>query len=249
MITPWFGRGDLLDAYCATVALADEVILIDNGNAPETAKRLTTLARTDERVILISNETNRGFAAANNQGLFRASGKLVVFLNSDVEGSPDWITDLRNSHEARVLYGTRIRAQLIYGIPVPYLEGWCIAGFAEELRQEVRGWDEKGFPGPYWEDTDLCFRAMLRGFRLSTRPWGIEHLGGASTGPLAKHGESFERNRAVFAQRVQPLAKMLDECDYNWKRLYDVQLSGTSLTGGGQFAIQKWCRIRLSGLK
>ena len=35
------------------------------------------------KVHLIANETNRGFAAANNQGIQAVKGKYILLLNSD----------------------------------------------------------------------------------------------------------------------------------------------------------------------
>ena len=57
-----------------------EVIVIDNAGSDETA------AMVRERfgwARLIANDVNRGFAAANNQGLKVASGRNVLFLNPD----------------------------------------------------------------------------------------------------------------------------------------------------------------------
>lgn len=58
-----------------------EIIVVDN-SAPETADRLKEILPKD--VILIENETNLGFAAANNQGMEVAKGEYVLLLNNDV---------------------------------------------------------------------------------------------------------------------------------------------------------------------
>ena len=60
--------------------LAVEIIVVDNASGDGTAQMVR------ERfppVHLIANASNRGFAAANNQGLAVASGRHVLFLNPD----------------------------------------------------------------------------------------------------------------------------------------------------------------------
>jgi hypothetical protein len=57
-----------------------ECLVIDNGSSPEDFKRLSDALPGDQ---LIRNETNRGFAAAVNQGLRRSRGRHVMLLNSD----------------------------------------------------------------------------------------------------------------------------------------------------------------------
>jgi len=57
-----------------------EVIVVDNAstdNATEMVKR------DFPETILVSNSKNRGFAAANNQGIKRSQGKYLLFLNPD----------------------------------------------------------------------------------------------------------------------------------------------------------------------
>jgi hypothetical protein len=63
-------------------------------------------------------------------------------------------------------------------------------------------WDAHAYPGPYWEDNDLCFRALQAGFSLIQTTWPIQHKGGRTAGAPARHAASFEANRATFAARV-----------------------------------------------
>lgn len=67
---------------CESVRGADEVIVVDDGSADDTAARVAPLAR------VIRFETNRGFAAAANAGVAAARSPIVLLLNSDAIAEP-----------------------------------------------------------------------------------------------------------------------------------------------------------------
>jgi len=72
---------DCLSSACENAGDIDyEIIVIDNASADGSAE----MVKNDFRqVILIENSENRGFAAANNQGIAVAKGRYVLLLNSD----------------------------------------------------------------------------------------------------------------------------------------------------------------------
>lgn len=75
----------LADCVTALVAAAgvDEIIVVDNGNAPaqtETLDRLTA----DARVKVLRGQGNVGFAAACNLAAEQAASDVLVFVNPDV---------------------------------------------------------------------------------------------------------------------------------------------------------------------
>lgn len=63
-----------------------EVIVIDNDSSDDSAEMVK--AEFPE-VQLIANKENRGFAAANNQGIEIAKGKYLLILNPDTELKPN----------------------------------------------------------------------------------------------------------------------------------------------------------------
>jgi len=74
-----------------------EVIVVDNASADGTADYLTAWsARDSDRRRVILNQDNRGFAAANNQGLAVARGDYLVMLNNDTHVTPGWLRTLVN---------------------------------------------------------------------------------------------------------------------------------------------------------
>jgi len=62
-----------------------EVIVVDN-RSEDTS--LSFADRLADRIVTVRNETNLGFAAANNIGWRRSRGELVLFLNPDAEALP-----------------------------------------------------------------------------------------------------------------------------------------------------------------
>jgi GT2 family glycosyltransferase len=68
-----------------------EVIVIDNASTDGTAEYLRDVARRNAGVRVVINEHNRGFAAANNQGLAMATGDVLVLLNNDTMVPPGWL--------------------------------------------------------------------------------------------------------------------------------------------------------------
>jgi glycosyltransferase involved in cell wall biosynthesis len=208
VVTPFYGNtADLLPDFRAAVRGA-EVVVIDNATPPATAAALADVAGA-EGWIYQRNEQNAGFAGGNNQGYARATGDVIIFLNSDIAAPPEFLRAVAADVRDGALYGPSLQAQLVGGRWLPYLEGWCVAATRATWRKlgtiedGIRGpWDADAFPGPYWEDNDLCYRAALAGISLVQTAWPIQHKGGRSAGGLERHRESLERNRRTFSERV-----------------------------------------------
>jgi GT2 family glycosyltransferase len=66
-----------------------EIIVVDNGSSDNSA---AWAASQGARVI--SFESNRGFAAAVNEGVKAANGEAVAILNNDVRLHPEWLRHL-----------------------------------------------------------------------------------------------------------------------------------------------------------
>lgn len=89
IIVSWNVR-DLLrrcvQSLAATTGLELEVIVIDNNSSDNSA----AMVRSEfPHVRLIANETNNGFAAANNQGFALATSDYIMMLNPDTEVRPN----------------------------------------------------------------------------------------------------------------------------------------------------------------
>ncbi len=71
-----------------------EVILVDNASSDDTRNYLRYLSRTSDRIKVILNDKNFGFAKANNQGLKIATGEFLVLLNNDTVVPRGWFDPL-----------------------------------------------------------------------------------------------------------------------------------------------------------
>jgi GT2 family glycosyltransferase len=77
-----------LESLLAQREVALEVIVVDNGSADGSAD---CVEADFPQVRLIRNKKNRGFCAANNQGISLARGEFIALLNNDAEADAGWI--------------------------------------------------------------------------------------------------------------------------------------------------------------
>lgn len=84
IIVCWNVRDELLNSLRSILTnppnCAHEIIVIDNASRDST---VDAVRRQFPAVKLIANNENRGFAAANNQGLELAQGRYILLLNPD----------------------------------------------------------------------------------------------------------------------------------------------------------------------
>ncbi len=79
-----------LDSLGRQTDVEFETIVVDNGSADGSAD----LAEREFGAVVIRNGENRGFCAANNQGIAVARGEFVALLNNDAEAEPGWLAAL-----------------------------------------------------------------------------------------------------------------------------------------------------------
>jgi GT2 family glycosyltransferase len=85
-----------------------EVVVIDNASTDGSAE----MVRKDfPQVTLIENSENRGFAAANNQGIAIAKGRYVLLLNPDtivLDNAIDKTLSFADAHPETAVVGCRV---------------------------------------------------------------------------------------------------------------------------------------------
>jgi GT2 family glycosyltransferase len=199
VIPNWNGREHLRTCLSSLSVgdRADEIIVIENGSSDGSME----MVRADfPNVMVIPNETNRGFAAACNQGAAAASADFVAFLNNDARVAADWLAPLLHMLEEQpdaAAVGSLVLAwdgktvdsgrsgltplvrgiQLDFGIPAgdaPHesSEQLFANGAAMLVRRDVF-LQVGGFDErffAYYEDVDFGWRLWLLGWRVLLEP-------------------------------------------------------------------------------
>jgi GT2 family glycosyltransferase len=200
IIVPWWDHGELLSLWERNVIhLRDaQIIFIDNGSGEQTRHWLEMFAKRHP-ITLIRNETNRGFAAANNQGAAIATGAHLIFFNNDLRIFAPPVAYLCE-RAGSGLAGPGPKLQDLYE---SYLEGWslCINKAAFE---QLGGWPLDYGLG-YWEDVDLCYRARSAELPVTAIPdinRFLVHLGNQTSfdGRIDQPALHFQ-NRARFVRK------------------------------------------------
>ncbi len=83
-------RQALLSLHAQRLAPA-EIIVVDNGSSDDS---MAMMRDEFPRVRVIANHNNRGFCAANNQGIAAATGEFIALLNNDAEAEEHWLLAL-----------------------------------------------------------------------------------------------------------------------------------------------------------
>lgn len=181
-----------------------EFVVVDNGSTDNTAAILETWKlRMKGQLVILRNEVNRGFGPGHNQGAAVAGGNILIFLSNDVAALGDYLAPLQETVENGALYGAELLSHdtgwnKFDGQVIPYLAGWCIAA-TRPTWDELGGWDERYVPCDY-EDLDLSYTAMKKGFKLVNLDLPLRHAFGQSARNLDRQAITM-RNRAQFMEK------------------------------------------------
>ena len=96
VIVTWNRRNFLLaclTSLARQTVVEFETIVVDNGSDDGSSE----MAESEFGARVIRNPDNRGFCAANNQGIAVARGEFVALLNNDAEVEPGWLAALHRA--------------------------------------------------------------------------------------------------------------------------------------------------------
>lgn len=171
-----------------------ELICVDNDSHDGTPDFLKELEKKYNNVKIVLNDTNRGFAGGNNDGMRLATGDVLILLNNDTLLTPNWLRTLlspmisdgsigligpiTNSagneqmvsipdlNEANYveLAGKYVQRHAGYSFETQKLGFYCVAMTMNVFRT-VGFLDEKFGIGMF-EDDDYCVRVRKEGYRL-----------------------------------------------------------------------------------
>lgn len=201
IVTPFHNCPELIPDYEKAVQ-GSQVIVIDNASDDDTAVKLQEMIeRLGNGSKYIRNEANNKYSAANNQGLAAADGEIVVFLNSDIQNTGNWLDKVKSIKKG-ALYAATTGVRIVDGEVYRYLEGWCLFGYKSDFEM-IGGWNDRDFPGLYWEDNEISYRAERAGMELKQLYLPLLHLSNYTSRRTEGAYTFSQDNKAVFERIVR----------------------------------------------
>jgi GT2 family glycosyltransferase len=229
IIPTWNGR-NLLEKNLPKVIAAievkkTEIVVIDNGSTDGSAAYLKTLLSSRTMNRLIALKKNFGFSYAVNLGVKKAKGEIVVLLNNDVVPEKNFLSPLKklfsdpqvfavSLHEPQFSWARgEFKDGFLFHEPGPKTKKthpslWASGGsaaFRKSTWQELGGLDDLYRPF-YWEDLDLGYRALKRGYQILWEPGSVVHH---------RHEATVSR----FPKKYVDLIKQRNELLFIWKNI------------------------------
>lgn len=193
----WNGAALLRKNLPAVIAAArgSEIIVADDASEDESVK---LLADSFPEVSVVANSTRQGFSGNINSGVARATGDIVILLNTDVRPDKDFIPPLivrfsdpkvaavgclEESHEpegvvkrgrgiARWEKGFFVHSRgEVNATDTAWVSGGSSA-FRRSVWQELGGMDTVYNPF-YWEDIDLSYQILKSGYTIMFEPKSV----------------------------------------------------------------------------
>ncbi len=203
-----------------------EIIVVDNASTDGSQQAVSD---SFPHVVLLQNQDNRGFGAANNQGAKIARGELLLFLNSDTLASPQAIQILASAFISRSklaavapqLVGADGKKQETVGfLMTPLTETWASA------KRQAR----KQLADALVSDSSIAGVGYLSGAALMVRHRAFDLLGG------------FDES-IFFYYEDADLCKRFGEADFEIKLVPQAVI--THLGGSSTAQIPKGAAIEL----
>lgn len=212
-----------------------EIILVDDGSWDES---VSFIKKNYPQIKLIKHTQNRGFSATVNTGARTAKGELLVLLNSDVAPAEDFLVSASKHFSDREVFAVSLHEKdydwakgffkdgyvnLAMGeessSPTPsfYVSGGS-GVFRRDIWMELGGTDEKLLSPFYWEDIDICYRALKRNYKVLWEPKSYV---------VHKHESTINKLSKKYVARIRERNQLL----FIWKNITSKNLIRKHFTG------------------
>lgn len=201
-----------------------EIIVVDDGSADNS---YSLVKNKFPEVKIIKHKINRGFSSAVNTGARLAKGEYLCLLNSDVLPEENFLESVYPIFENSKVFAVSLNEVGVYswtkgvfrngfiehetGAKSDGLHNtfWVSGGsgiFKRKIWMDIGGLDEKLLSPFYWEDIDICYRALKRGYKLFWDP---------DAKVVHKHETTMSLLPKIYVERIRERNQLL----FVWKNL------------------------------
>jgi len=217
-----------------------EVIIVDDKSTDDSLKTIKNLKLKLEnsmkivncKLKIIINNINSGFARSVNRGVKVAQYNIVFLLNTDVEVKDGCFDYLLPNFDDPNVFAVGANADWTLGIG-RFINGYLDISSPKKVKKNIKEaqisfwvsgghaafdrqkWIELGgidtlYAPFYFEETDLCYRAWKRGYKVLWEP---------KARVLHKHEESVIRKH--FSQKYINFIAQRNQLIFVWKNITD----------------------------
>lgn len=226
----------VIDAFKYKNNHIKEIILVDDGSNDDCAK---IIKKEFSKVKLITHKVNRGFSATVNTGARSSYGNLLALLNTDVIPERDFLVKALTHFKDEKVFAISLHEKGYGWAKGKFEKGfvgfekgqegrlvsdtfWVSGGsgiFRRSLWMKLGGLDEGLFSPFYWEDLDLSYRALKRGYKVYWEP---------DARVLHKHESTVSQlPDKNYVQRIRERNQLI----FIWKNLTSFNLTRKHLAG------------------
>lgn len=194
-----------------------EIIIADNGSTDGTIEVARKYAAEDPRLRIVDASRVKGPAAARNVGAGAAFGVILAFCDADDVVHPGWVESWIRALDGADVAAGRNDTWSLNGTPAPqpavprpppqaqqfeFLEAAGSGNMAvrREPFETVGGFDEELHVG---EDTDLCWRLQLSGYKFAIGAGVISRRERSDTLGLLRRSIQYGRCGPVLYRRYR----------------------------------------------
>jgi GT2 family glycosyltransferase len=197
---------ECLRSILETVYPTFEVLFVDNASSDDSVAFVKRVFGQNQKLRIIQNDQNFGFAEGNNIGIRNARGIYFVLLNTDTRVAPDWLQELVRSAEPPEVGAVQSKLLQLTSPDLIDSAGGLLDYYGYH-RERGFSANASGFNKPaeifyakgacvllkrevlertglfdsemfmYFEEVDLCWRIWLSGYKVVYSPVSLVYHG------------------------------------------------------------------------